>query len=125
MTRPRTAVVLVSRTDPSWSDSCKTAMSVRGIDIVAAHNCWSAEVAQELHRGDAIVIDGNLLCDFVSAERPGPVLASSPKLPVLIFNAQGLDEQNRSAAMAQKALMVEGDDIAEIVRCLEGVLPPS
>lgn len=123
MTRPRTRVVLVSRSDGDWIRSCERALREGGIDSVEAHNCWASEVARELHDGDAVVIDGYLLCDFVSVDRPGPVLGIEPKLPVVIFNAEGLDEQRRAAAMARNALMLEGDDIAEIARRVEGVLP--
>jgi hypothetical protein len=108
-----------------WIGSCERALGERGIDSVEAHNCWSAQLAREPHEGEAFVIDGNVLCGFVSADRPGPVLAFGPKLPVVIFNAQGLDEQHRSAAMAHNALMMDGDDVAEIAHRVDGVLPPS
>jgi hypothetical protein len=124
MTRPRARVVLVSSSDGEWIRSCERALGEVGIDSVEAHNCWASEVARELHDGDAVVIDGHLFCDFVSVARPGPVLDIGPKLPVIVFNAEGLDEQHRAAAAAHNALMLEGDDIAEIDRRVEGVLPP-
>lgn len=117
-------VVLVS-SNRDWLTSCETALREKGVDSIEAHNCWSADVARELHGGEAVVIDGHSLCDFVSVDRPGPVLVFSPEVPVVVFNAESLDEQHRAAATAHKASMVDGEDIVEIARCVEGVLAPS
>jgi hypothetical protein len=124
MTSPPRRIVLVSRHGRAWLEACEKALKERGIQGVKTYSCWSADVARELHDGEAVVTDGRALCDFVSPERPGPVLSLSPKLPVVIFNAEELDEPHRSAAMAHNALMVDGDDIAEIARRVEGLLPP-
>ena len=125
MAKLRNRVVLVSRRAGAWVASCEQALKDRGIDTVEAYSCWSAELARELHDGEAIVIDGEVLCDFVSPDRPGPVLGLSPKLAVVGFNARGLDEQHRSAAMTHNALMVDGDDIPEIAGHVDAVLPAS
>ncbi len=125
MSRPGRHVVLVTRSEPAWLRSCEEALRTHGIDTVEAHNCWSAELALDRSDGEAVVIAADVLCDFVSVDRPGPLLGLSPKLPVVIFHAEGLDEQHRSAAAAHNALLVEGDDIAEITRCVDGVLPAS
>jgi hypothetical protein len=123
MTRRRRRVVLVLRQDGEWIAACESLLRRMGIDSVEVHNCWASEIARELHDGDAVVIDGHLLCEFVSADRPGPVLSIGPKVPVLIFNAEALDEQRRAAAMAHNALMLEGDDFSEIAHRVEAVLP--
>ncbi len=125
MSRPGRHVVLVTRSEPGWLRSCEEALRARGIDTVEAYSCWSAELALERMAGDAVVIAADVLCDFVSVDRPGPLLGLSPKLPVVVFHAEGLDEQHRSAATAHNALLVEGDDIAEITRCVDSVLPVS
>ncbi len=125
MASPPARVVLVSRKDRPWIASCEKALGESGIDSVEAYNCWSADVARKLHGGEAVVIDGDVLCDFVSPERPGPVLVLAPKLPVVVFNARGLDEEHRAAAAAHSASFVEGEDCAEIARCVEGLLGPS
>ncbi len=119
---PASRVVLVSRRDGKWISSCETALKNHGIDAVEAYNCWSAEVAHKLHGGRAIVIDGNLLCDFVSVERPGPILGLRRELPVVIFNAEDLDEQHRSAATAHRARMLDGDDVQQIARSVSAAL---
>ncbi len=118
-------IVLVSRRDRAWIRSCENALLERGIDAVEAHNCWSAELALERKAGEAVVIEAAALCEFVSAERPGPLLGLSPKQPVVIFDAEELDEQHRSAATANNAVMLEGDDVTEIARCADAVLPMS
>ncbi len=118
-------VVLVSRRDRDWIGSCESELLARGIDTVEAHNCWSAELALDRKAGEAVVIEAAALCDFVSVERPGPLLHLSPKQPVVIFEAQELDEQHRSAALANNAVLLEGDDVTEIARCADAVLPVS
>ena len=123
MAGQRSRVILISREDAIWVHACETAFGELGLKSVEAYNCWSAETAHKLSGGQAIVIDGHILCGFVSAERPGPVLALSPKVPVVIFNAQELNEDQRVAAMAHNAAVIEGQDIAEISRCVERVLP--
>lgn len=125
MARPCIRVVLVSVKDRFWMESCERALRERGVESVKAYNCWSAELAQQLHEGEAIVMDSQVLCEFVSPERPGPVLGGAPKLPVVIFNAQEMDEEQRSAAMAHNALMLDGDDIGEITCSVERLLPAS
>lgn len=125
MATPRARVVLTSRQDRAWINSCEKVLADSGFDSVEAYSCWSAEVARELHGGEVFVIDGHILCEFISPERPGPVLALSPKVPVVIFNAQALDEQHRSAAMSHNALILDGEDFAEIARAVVSALPPS
>ncbi len=125
MASPPARVVLVSRKERPWIASCEKALTERGIDSVEAHNCWSADIARKLSGGEAVVIDGEVMCDFVSAERPGPVLVFGPELPVVIFNAQSLDEQQRSAALAHEASMVDGDDPEEVARHAQGALTPA
>ena len=61
----------------------------------------------------------------MGAPRTRIVLGLAPKLPVVIFNAQRLDEQHHSAATAHNAVMVDGDDIEEIAHLVDVVLPPS
>ena len=125
MAASSTRVVLVSRGDRAWVGSFERAVGDRGIDTVEAHNCWSAAFVNELHDGEAVVMDANIVCGFVSADRPGPVLTLAKRLPVVIFNAEALDEQQRSAAIAHGAAMLDGDELEEIARCLENELPAS
>ena len=125
MATPRRRIVLVSRNDRAWINACEQALTDKGIDSVEAYSCWSAEFMQEREDPAAFVVDGHVLCEFVSAERPGPVLQFAPKLPVVIFNAEVLDEPQRAAAMAHNALMMEGDDVAEIARGVDTALPAS
>ena len=125
MSTPPTCVVLVSRNDGGRLGSLERTLLESGIGSVKAHNCWSAEVARELNEANAIVFDGTLLCDFVSADKPGPILGTGPELPIVIFNAQALDEPRRAAAAASTALTVNGDDVAEIALRVAGALPPS
>lgn len=126
MARSEARIVLATRSgDRSWFSRCENALRARGIEIINAYDCWSAELAQALHGGEAFVLDARVLCGSLSADRPGPVLVTSPKPPVVVFNAQELDEQHRRAAMKYNALMVDADDVAEIARCVDGVLSPS
>ncbi|MDJ0851039.1 MAG: hypothetical protein QNK04_21925 [Myxococcota bacterium] len=123
MARPHTSVILVSRNDRAWMRACEDALKELGIDAVETYNCWSADFAMDRIGGDAVVIDGRLLCDFVSADRPGPVLSLSPKLPVVVFNGEDLDEQHREAALAHNAVILAGDDGSEIALRVDAVLP--
>ncbi len=125
MTRCHARIVLAARSDGAWIRGCEEALGARGIETVNTYSCWSAEFSQAMHGGEAFVMDAHLLCGFVSADRPGPVLRSSPELPVVVFNADELDERRRRAAMAHDALLVDGDDPAQIACCLDGVLSPS
>ena len=115
-------VVLVSD-DPQWVHACQAALHERGLEGVETYNCWSAEVAMKLHHGGAVVIDANIVCDTVSPERPGPVLFLSPRIPVVVFNAADLSEEHRAASVAHKAILLEGNDAADIARLLASRLP--
>ena len=117
-------IVLVARSEP-WLRACRKALGEKGIEAVEAYNCASAESAHAQHGGGAFVIDGELLCEFVSVDRPGPVLVLGPELPVVVFHADQLDAQHREAAQAHGAAMVGGDGVREIVQRVDGLLPPS
>ncbi len=122
MARSGARVLLVSQHDGVWREACERALRERGVDTVQAHNCWSAEVAQELHGAEALLVDGRIVCDFVSPVRPGPILAPDAKLPVLIFNAQAMEDPHRSAAFAREASLLDGDEVAVIAERLGRVL---
>ncbi len=116
-------MVLVSRADPSWTERCSRALRERGIASVAAHNCWSAEAAQQAHEAGGLVMDGHILCDFVDVDHPGPILSFASKNPVVVYNAQELDDEQRSASIAHNARLLEGEAIDEIASLMDRALP--
>jgi hypothetical protein len=79
-------------------------------------------VALEKTPAELVVIDGAAMCREVSAERPHALLYHSPRLPMLIVNAQKLDRQQRHAAEVHEAHLLEGCDVQEIVPVIQRML---
>lgn len=122
MERAQSFVLLIGRFGNDWVESCERELQELGTGTVQAHNCWSGEVAMRKTPAEVVIIDAAAMCSDVSAERPHALLYGSPRLPVLIVNAQDLDPQQRHAAEVHKAHLLEGCDVREIVSVVQRLL---